>query len=80
MKPRELLNLSLYQFDLLSQGYDKRREIEWMHTREIMAMINNTSPYCKNIDPKKLVPLSIDKLTVEDESKSIALFEQLVSR
>jgi len=65
---------------MLSEGYKRREDVKWLHTREIMAMINNTSPYCKTIDPKKLVPLSIDKLVIEDESKSIALFEQLVNR
>lgn len=65
---------------MLSEGYKRREERKWLHTREIMAMVNNTSPYCKTIDPKKLVPLSGDSLIVEDESKSIALFEQLVAR
>lgn len=80
MKPRELLNLSLYQFTLLSEGYEKRSELQWLHTREIMTMINNSSPYCKSIDSKKIVPLKLDKIEEQDESKSIALFEQLVKK
>ena len=45
-----------------------------------MTIINNTSFGGKQTTPEKIKPLDLDSQIVHDESKSIALFEQLVSR
>jgi hypothetical protein len=63
---------------LISKGSQRREEIKWLHTREIMTMINNTSPYCKSVEPKKLVPLSLDFQYEEDDLNSIALFQKML--
>lgn len=48
----------------MHRGYVKRKEIEWNHTRHLMAFILNyagtgtpKTPY----QPKELVPLDLDK-------------------
>ncbi len=65
---------------MLSEGYKRREERKWLHTREIMTIINNTSFGGKQTTPEKIKPLDLDSQIVHDESKSIALFEQLVAR
>ena len=65
---------------MLSEGYKRREERKWLHTREIMTIINNTAFGGKQTTPEKIKPLELDSQVVHDESKSIALFEQLVSR
>lgn len=65
---------------MLSEGFRRREELKWLHTREIMTMIHNTSPYCKSKSAKELVPLSLDNEVIEDESASIALFQKLVQK
>ena len=55
--------LTLREYQDISEGYFKRLERKWLHTREILAKIHNTN-VSKTSDlrtPKQLVPLNIDK-------------------
>lgn len=63
---------------MLSEGYVRREELKWVHTREIMTMINNSSEYCKNTTPQKIKPLRLDEQNEIDETQSISLFEKMV--
>lgn len=65
---------------MLSEGFKRREERKWLHTREIMTIINNTSFGGKQTTPEKIKPLELDKFIEQDESRSVALFEQLVKR
>lgn len=65
---------------MLSEGYRRREERKWLHTRELMTIINNTSFGGKQTTPEKIKPLELDRFNEQDESGSIALFEQLVKK
>jgi len=72
----------LWEFHLLSEGYHRRVELQWLHTRAIMAMINNTTLGAKKLTEEEIKPLELDKRvgSQRDEKASISLFEQMVKR
>lgn len=63
LSPSEFWELTWYEFDLFSEGYLRREDNEWRHTREIMAMIYNTSGIKRSQRKKgsQLIPLDSDK-------------------
>ena len=78
--PKQIMSISIFEFMMLSKGYQKREELKWLHTREIMTIINNTSQGCKQISSSKLVPLSLDKPNTLNEEASINLFTKFVKQ
>jgi hypothetical protein len=63
---------------MLSEGYKRREERKWLHTRELMTLINNTSFGGKATTPEKIKPLELDKQIVHDQTSSINLFKNIV--
>lgn len=66
----------------VSEGYHRRVEAQWLHTRAIMAMINNTTLGAKKLTEEEIKPLELDKKqrTEQSEESSIMLFESIVKR
>lgn len=66
----------------MSEGYHRRVEAQWLHTRAIMAMINNTTLGAKKLTEEEIKPLELDKKqrTEQSEESSIMLFESIVKR
>lgn len=63
---------------MLSEGYKRREERKWLHTREMMTIINNTSFGGKATTPEKIKPLEMDKAINHNEKSSIDLFQKLI--
>lgn len=63
---------------MLSEGYKRREEKKWLHTREIMTIINNTSFGGKATSPEKIKPLELDKAIIHDQVGSIDLFQKMI--
>ena len=78
LREDDLITLTLFEFFMLSEGYKRREEKKWLHTRELMTIINNTSFGGKAITPEKIKPLDLDKTIVQDQSASINLFKNMV--
>ena len=78
LKGSDIIELTLFEFFMLREGFNRREELKWVHTRELMTIINNTSMGCKPITPEKIKPLNLDSRIQHDENASIDLFKNMV--
>lgn len=47
------------------EGQNRKEELQWLHTRELLTMIHNTSMGAKRrIKPTDIIKLSMDKVEV----------------
>ena len=71
----EFFKLTFKEYHYLAEGYYKRQEIKWLHTRDIVAKIHNTNAgkISEQRTPQQLYPLQIDKeldkLRAKEQSK-----------
>lgn len=78
LSPSEFWELTWYDWILYSMRYNKQveklrieREIQWDHTRNLIAMIHNTgyNRAKKGLTPEGIIKLSFDKGEEQQEAK-----------
>lgn len=80
LKPREVKELSLRDFNLMFTGYFRRHENQWNQTRHVMwAVINFGGMGASTpLSPENIWPLEMDKLTEKRMITSLAMAIQLL--
>lgn len=81
MKPREVKALTLFEFNMMGDGYHSRLEEYWDMTRNIMTFIANFAGKIvkTEVNPTELIPLKKDQayqvLPIRTHAQAMELLE-----
>ena len=83
LSPKTFWSLTWMEFSAIVEGYNQKEEEKWLHTRFTGALVLNASanrdPKKPLIQPRNLVPLSIDNVGIKENlSKDVALHRYLL--